>query len=286
MATSPYLSICSGIGGLDLGVDLGSSGVAVPICYVEREATAVGLMVRAMGDGILPEAHVWSDLRTFGPDVWTGRIDGIVGGYPCQPFSNSGRKRGTKDPRHIFPEIARIIADYQPRWCFFENVQAHLSLGYFTDVKPTLEHLDYRVEEQVIKASDVGAPHVRGRLFILAVANSASDGLSHREIANTLAPDLASDQSIDDGWSSRIVGRPTFPPAFSDDQGWDDALREYAQGSPVRQPRVRGVVDGTTVRLGWRPQDTIHALGNAVVPLQAAVAWRLLWTEFTTRSES
>ena len=124
-----------------------------------------------MAEGALPSAPVWSDIRTFDGRPWRGKVAGIVAGYPCQPFSTAGRGAGFDDPRNLWPDIARVIAEIRPWWCFFENVSGHLRRGYFTDVRPDLETLGFRCAEQVVKASDVGAPHRRERLFVLAVAN-------------------------------------------------------------------------------------------------------------------
>ena len=170
--THHYLSIASGIGGLDLGVELGSGGSALPVCYVEIEATASAILASRMEEGALPPGPIWDDLHTFDGSAWRGLVDGIVGGYPCQPFSTAGRQRGFDDERNLWPAIERLVSVVRPGWCFFENVEGHLRLGYFDFVKSGLEALGYRVEAQICAASDVGATHRRRRLFVLAVADS------------------------------------------------------------------------------------------------------------------
>lgn len=90
------LSICTGGGGLDLGVELAMPG-ARSVCMVEREAFACAHLVSAMQAGLLAPAAVWSDARTFDGRPWRGLVDGLIGGIPCQPHSNAGRQLGDPD---------------------------------------------------------------------------------------------------------------------------------------------------------------------------------------------
>lgn len=175
LRSSRILSVCSGVGGLDLGVR-----VAVPtartVCFVEHEAFAAHILATRMEEGSLDPAPIWTDLHTFDGRPWRGAVDSIVGGYPCQPFSAAGKRLGAADPRHLWPEISRLIQEIQPRWCFFENVRGHLTLG-FEDVWSDLRRLGYRVEAGLFSAEEVGASHRRERLFILAVADRSNGRL-------------------------------------------------------------------------------------------------------------
>lgn len=168
------MSLCSGVGGLDLAVHL-----AVPrartVVYVEREAYAAATLVARMEDETLDRAPVWDDLKSFDGRPWRGRVDCIVGGYPCQPFSVAGSRKGTADERHLWPWIATLIDEVQPALCFFENVPGHVALG-LREVLEDIESLGYRVVGHdeaptfgLFTAKEVGAPHKRERLFILAV---------------------------------------------------------------------------------------------------------------------
>lgn len=159
------ISLCAGIGGIDLGLE--RIRAARTVCYVEREAFAAACLVRQMQQGNLAEAPVWSDLRTFDARAWRGSVDLVVGGYPCQPFSFAGRRKGTDDPRHLWPEVFRIYRESGARFLFCENVAGHLSLG-FADVLADLAEVGATVEWGLFRASDVGAPHRRERLFFLA----------------------------------------------------------------------------------------------------------------------
>jgi len=167
------LSLCSGGGGLDLGLRL-----AVPdartVCYVENEVTACGVLANNMEKGWLDDAPIWTNLRTFDGTAWRGVVDCVIGGYPCQPFSLAGRRLGTADPRHLWPDVRRIVGEIQPRICFFENVGAHLRLG-FDEVARDLQGMGYEVAAGLFTASEVGAPHGRERLFILAHRDQQHD---------------------------------------------------------------------------------------------------------------
>ena len=165
------LSLCSGYGGLDLGVELATGGGSRVVCHVEREAFAACILAARMADQTLAQAPVWSDLRTFDGRPWRGVVDCITGGYPCQPFSFAGRRAGENDPRHLWPAIARIVGEVEPGIVFFENVGGHLSLG-FESVRDELQGMGYRVAAGLFTAAEVGAPHRRERLFILGMADA------------------------------------------------------------------------------------------------------------------
>lgn len=156
------------------GLERGLERAGVPcrtLAYVEIEAFIVENLANQMENGVLDAAPIWSNLKTFPWENFRGKVHGITGGYPCQPFSFAGRRGGTDDPRHLFPHIARGIEIVRPRWCFFENVPGHLNLGY-EEVRGVLQGLGYTVKEGIFSAEEVGAPHQRKRLFILAVENA------------------------------------------------------------------------------------------------------------------
>ena len=164
------LSLCAGVGGLDLGLGLAQPN-ARTVCYVEIEAFACEILATRMENKALDEAPIWTDLRTFDCKPWRGIVDCIIGGYPCQPFSVAGKQKGSDDPRHLWPSIADIIRDIQPRICFFENVGGHLKLG-FEQVHDDLSAMGYQVKTELFTAAEVGASHKRERLFILAYRES------------------------------------------------------------------------------------------------------------------
>jgi DNA (cytosine-5)-methyltransferase 1 len=166
--TFSVLSICSGTGAGDLALRLAVPG-ARTLCYVEREAYAIGTLVRAVEEGSLAEADCWTDVKTFDGRPWRGHIDCIVASYPCQPFSIAGRRRGVDDERHLWPHIARIIRETEPALVFIENVRNHLRLG-FDSVCRDLWGMGYDTRAGLFSAEEIGAPHQRVRLFALAYA--------------------------------------------------------------------------------------------------------------------
>lgn len=177
--TLNVLSLCSGYGGLDLGLDLATGGAARVVCHVEREAFAAAILAARMEEKTVAHASVWSDLRTFDGRPWRKIVDCISGGYPCQPFSLAGKRLGERDERHLWPDISRIIGEIEPGFVFFENVAGHLTLG-FDAVRADLERLGFRVSAGLFSAAEVGASHRRERLFILGVADSKLSGSSRQ----------------------------------------------------------------------------------------------------------
>jgi DNA-cytosine methyltransferase len=175
--TITHVSFCAGYGGIDLGLKR-----AIPtlrtIAFSEIEAFAVANLVAKMEAGLLDPAPVWTDLKTFPVDEFRDRVDILSGGYPCQPFSAAGKRLGADDPRHLWPYIANAIRVIRPKLCFFENVEGHITLGLSTVISD-LEELGYTVSFGIFSAAEVGAPHQRKRVFILA--NLCNSGLQGAE---------------------------------------------------------------------------------------------------------
>ncbi len=122
-------------------------------------------------DGLLDPFPIHDDVRTFDARPLRGQVDVLCGGPPCQPFSQAGKRRGTADPRHLWPEMARIVAECRPRFVFAENV----ALEAFREPWRDLRGLGYRVPPALqVSAADLGAPHLRKRWWLLA-ADADSD---------------------------------------------------------------------------------------------------------------
>ncbi|WEJ79271.1 DNA cytosine methyltransferase [Paracoccus versutus] len=161
------LSLCSGAGGLDLGLTIAIPGYRA-VGHVERETYAAATLVARMEDASLDRAPLWDDVATFDGRPWRGAVDIVTAGYPCQPFSVAGKRRGADDPRHLWPHVARIVGEIEPPFVFLENVAHHLRLG-FPEVASGLVRMGYRLAAGLFTAAEVGAPHKRERLFILAI---------------------------------------------------------------------------------------------------------------------
>lgn len=184
-----YISLCAGGGGLDIGVDLAVRNARC-VCRVEHEAYACEILASRVEEEALDEAPLWTDLRTFDGRPWRGIVDCVVAGYPCQPFSVAGRRRGEEDPRHLWPQIARILGECRPGYVFLENVAGHLRLG-FDSVLVDLAALGFDAVWGCVRASEVGASHRRERLFVLA-ARAMEDGNDGQR--------FESDEEVQAGW--------------------------------------------------------------------------------------
>jgi DNA (cytosine-5)-methyltransferase 1 len=261
------LSLCTGGAGLDLGLRLALGDVRT-VCCVEHEAAAIEILAEAMEAGCLDEAPIWTDLRTFDGRPWRGVVDSLTAGYPCQPFSKAGRRRGQHDPRHLWPHVHRIIGEAEPGFVFLENVPDHLSLG-FRQVVQDLAGLGYEIAAGLYSAEEVGSSQERERLFILAVADADRPGLQdaqQRRVPGPKKQRLLSRPTTDE------LRRPLFPPGPEQTCRWRQVLEEDGSLAPA-QSTVCLLADGLARdRAHW-----LRLLGNGVVPLQAAYAFCSLW---------
>lgn len=178
------ISLCTGGGGLDLGLELALPG-ARSVVMVEREAFAVAHLVAAMRAGLLAECPLWDDVRTFDGRPWRGLVDGVVGGIPCQPHSLAGRKRGSLDERDLWSAARRIVVASRPRFVLIENVAGMLAAGAdeiagAERVWRDLRRMGFAVEGGLFSAAEIGASHERERVFILGVADADGSGLQGR----------------------------------------------------------------------------------------------------------
>ena len=168
-----HLSLCAGYGGIDLGLKR-----VLPTCrtiaYVEIEAFAVKNLVDKIEAGQMDAAPVHTNIKTFPFRQFRGCVDILSGGFPCQPFSQAGKKKGVEDERHLWPFIERGIEQCRPSVVFFENVQGIISTktgngdSVLKYVLTSLEQLGYRATAGLFSAEEIGAPHQRKRVFIMA----------------------------------------------------------------------------------------------------------------------
>jgi DNA (cytosine-5)-methyltransferase 1 len=117
-----------------------------------------------------PDANTYRNIKEFNAQQYKGHIDIITGGFPCQPFSNSGKRRGTADDRYLWPEMLRIIKDVSPRWVVAENVYGLINWNegvVFAKVKSDLEAEGYEVAPFILPATGVNAPHQRYRIWFI-----------------------------------------------------------------------------------------------------------------------
>ena len=163
-------SLCTGYGGLDLAVEAFFNAETIWCAEFDKYASQVieqRFAIPNYGDIKLID---WATLP---------QIDILTAGYPCQPFSTAGSRKGTEDERHIWPYIKEAISVLRPRYVILENVRGHLSLG-FKEVLKGLTEIGYDARWQIVRASDAEAAHQRARLFIIAYANSYARQESRR----------------------------------------------------------------------------------------------------------
>ncbi len=164
-STQNIISFCTGYGGIESGIR--RAGVDVrTVCNVEIETFVQANLVAKTEEGRMDDAPIYSDLKTFPAEIFRGKVHGIIGGYPCQPFSSAGKRKGEEDPRHLWPYIREHVRAVRPLWCFFENVRGHTTMGLWR-VLSDLEEDGYRTEFGLYSAEETGAPHQRIRCFIL-----------------------------------------------------------------------------------------------------------------------
>jgi DNA (cytosine-5)-methyltransferase 1 len=277
-------SLFSGIGGIDLGLQ--RAGMT-PAWHSEIEPYACRVL-----------AKHWPDVPNLGDirDIdWTGvaGVDLVAGGYPCQPFSHAGVRRGEEDPRHLWPMFAECLRVVRPRYALLENVSGHLSLG-FGSVLADLAALGYDAQWDCIPAAAVGAPHLRDRVFVIAARQDVLDTDCESQSGRTV-----------NGGSTGHRPEQRRPLAYTDNRRPFDALRAGWNapwhGSPhvadtcsarlerareaeptanasgqngtawATEPNVGRVADGVPRRM-----DRLRGLGNAVVPQVAEHVGRLI----------
>lgn len=178
-----HVGLCAGYEGIALGLKRVIPSLRT-VAYCEIEAFACANLVAKMEAGLLDASPIWTDLKTFPWSSFREKVDILTGGYPCQPFSAAGKRRGHEDHRHLWPYIADGIAAMRPGIVFFENVEGHISLG-LREVLADLVALGYRVENDrgeptwgIFSAEEVGAPHQRKRVFILGIRGGGG-GVAH-----------------------------------------------------------------------------------------------------------
>ena len=159
------VSICTGLGGLELGVK--NVAKTRTVMYVENEITAAQILAQRIKERNLDDAPVWSNLRTFRGEELYGKVDILIGGFPCQPFSVAGKRLGDDDPRNLWHEVKRIARELGHPALFLENVE-NISRYYHDTIRKDLQEMGYTVTEGLFSASEVGLPHRRRRLLMLA----------------------------------------------------------------------------------------------------------------------
>ena len=161
------LDLFSGIGGFSKGFE--ATDFFETISFVENEPYCQAVLKHHW-----PEVPVLGDIKNVKAEDLPTRPDVICGGFPCQPFSQAGRQQAQDDPRHLWPEMFRLIRECRPTWVVGENVVGLIRLG-LDEVLADLESEGYATRTFNIPACSVGAPHLRQRLWIVAHSDSESE---------------------------------------------------------------------------------------------------------------
>ena len=295
------ISFCSGYAGIERGLEL--TGLELrTLAFVEIEAFAAANLVAKMETGALVPAPVWSNLKTFPSHLFRDRVDILTAGYPCQPFSNAGKRAGKDDPRHLWPYIKEHIQAMRPVRCLFENVEGHISLG-LREVIEDLERLGYKTAWGIFSASEVGAPHQRKRVYILAdsslsngidaetypqCANSNGERshhsainkpgrvewgaeLQHKQIGELrqIRVDVADSDNAGQqpserqGQARHDIGRRGQELAYSDSEGLQRSGNSENTGSKKQKPDEQQLAGCSTVSVGnWPPEPGLGRVVN------------------------
>ena len=204
-----HLDLFSGIGGFALGLEATQQIKTVAFCEIDKYCTKVL-------NKNWPEVPVYNDIKELTHDKLKAdgidNIDIITGGYPCQPFSVAGNKKGVEDPRHLWPEYFRLIKECRPTWVIGENVAGHIKLG-LDAVQEDLESEGYSLRTFSISASSIGAPHQRERVW--TVAYSERNGLLATEKRESIEETIRQ-QPQGENNTFNIEGTGSIPVSTSD----------------------------------------------------------------------
>jgi DNA (cytosine-5)-methyltransferase 1 len=235
-----HIDLCSGIGGFALGFEW--AGLSTPAMFCDIEPWSRKILAKHW-----PDVPIEEDVKVLANEPEKipagGRDTILTAGYPCQPFSQAGKRLGAEDDRHIWPYIREIVAQKRPAWCVFENVYGHVSMGLDT-VLLNLETDGYAARGFIVPACGVDAPHRRDRVWIVAHPNGIRlQGCAEEPIQRLTHQPR---QSVRGG-----KGNPTFWSA-------EPNVGRVAHGIPRRVDRLKG-------------------LGNAILPkiaMQIGIAIR------------
>ena len=303
-----HLSLCSGIGGLDLAAEWAGFETAAQ-CEIDEYASKV-LAKNFPGVPNLHDIRTVTNERLAGIGIDAAEITVISAGFPCQPYSLAGKGLGDRDERDLWGEVARVVGEVRPRWFVGENTPglfARSNQRYFRRVLDDLAALGYSIGWGIWGACDVGAPHKRDRVFIVAHDGKQRGGRFFRRHSSRRW------RSTGNGRSCRTARFGDIPHADGARRGTDEAAEQRAcepldqkgrrdescgadrisgeveeigsgrrdhgkrtQGNDGGQwweaePDVGRVADGISHRV-----DRLRCLGNAVVPQQAYPIFRAI----------
>ncbi|UML76217.1 DNA cytosine methyltransferase [Leptospira interrogans] len=265
------------------------------VCAVEINPYCIAQLIQRQNDKILPPFPIWDDVCTFDGTNWRGVIDVVSGGFPCQGISVAGKGKGLEDERSgLWSEMFRIICEVRPKYVFLENSPLLTKRGIYR-VLGDLASMGYNAIWGVLGADDVGAPHIRKRIWILAYASSEQweresesrkfkvspfvdrDG-SKEYVANSNGFRKQQSQRGEQKKRGRVSygGEEISNTPRTDEQRNGTKQSRKPGGSPDSgwwsiEPDVGRVAHGVAYRM-----DRLKAIGNGQVPTVVRLAWNIL----------
>lgn len=256
------LSLFSGVGGLDLGLE--RAGMTV-VGQVELDPFCQRVLAKHW-----PEVPRHDDVRTT-VAWWLGEprpsVDVVAGGFPCQPVSSAGKQLAQDDERWLWPQTLVVVRELRPSWALLENVPGLLARG-FGDVLGDLAEIGYDAEWDCVPAAALGAPHIRDRVFVLAHPSGIGRPAGRKDAGEQEVAEPVNRGVLPDttrvGRNVGSIQRPTTRHA----RRWPEPRR---RGWWAAEPVVGRVAYGVPARV-----DRLRSLGNAVVPQVAEHVGRLI----------
>jgi len=281
-------SLCTGYGGLDMAVEAYFNAETIWVAEFDKYASQIiNLRWELPNYGDITKIN-WGEVDP---------IDILTAGYPCQPFSHAGHRKGENDKRHIWPHIKKAISELRPRIVILENVRGHLTLG-FKEVLQELAEIGYDATWTIIRASDVGAPHRRERIFVIAYPDSGwsrqqptiaapileyRDGDTKRSYSDGERLTLGYDEGRTQGNQGKPQSLAYKLVAAIYNQGIPNPLDQDGKLNAKFVEYMMGLPSGWVTDSGLSRSQQLKILGNGVVPQQAYAAIHRLITLTETR---
>ena len=247
--TLKLLDLFSGIGGFSYGFERTNRIKTIAFC--EKDQFCKSVLNKHWSN-----TKIYNDVRDIkGSEI---QADIVSGGFPCQPFSIAGKRRGKDDDRYLWDETLRVVAATKPRWFVGENVDGIINIAngsVLQQIQKDLEAESFQVQCLVIPASGIGAWHQRKRVWIIGhnlsnTISKLSDGCS----STTRTSEAKQQRLVSDEKRNWKEVRSKVERCSEQDSWWETECK------------FRGVPDGVSTELHKDRQNRIKALGNSIVP--------------------